>query len=564
MPRVGKVSYVRSKQPPSAKEGLEYAIATMAINGVRKSKQPPSAETGSIGWPSVLSVANIVLVTFNLDYGACFLILLTNLWAPPTTLASQINSTFAGKNIHEQPEISTDLSLNQAMVEMAQSDSGFMPLLQEVRTPSWDGRHSTVYTLNYVFEYNDHIFDILLSPHTIAGYDAADSIESQYLQRMEEASFCDSEDKEEIERMFQESDRVEHEIEIKVLEVSQAIMQNEARGVLEVSQAIMQNEARGGKAQRGITLGIHATKTNEIEIKVLEVSQAIMQNEARGGEAQRGITLGIHATETGSLHTLMYPKVINLQVVTKEGKLMAIKRDDLPIYDLHPPITDPRILNISLPHYQVSTIQVIANLFSTVYKVTVDGEIMCAKLARESTHDSICDDINKLYEIQSANFPSVVRVPRLIGLVESHTGIVGYLMAYIPTYRHNLEYALRCAKTTLGADDRHRDGTPLPATTISKARREKWSSQIEETLVALHSRNIVWGDAKTANILIDEATDDAWVVDFGGGNTEGWIDHELRESVEGDQQALRRIKKELAKDWLHEEDSHSGEYPVAE
>ncbi|KFY58857.1 hypothetical protein V496_05923 [Pseudogymnoascus sp. VKM F-4515 (FW-2607)] len=398
------------------------------------------------------------------------------------------------------------------MVEMAQSDSGFMPLLQEVRTPSWDGRHSTVYTLNYVFEYNDHIFDILLSPHTIAGYDAADSIESQYLQRMEEASFCDSEDKEEIERMFQESDRVEH----------------------------------------------------EIEIKVLEVSQAIMQNEARGGEAQRGITLGIHATETGSLHTLMYPKVINLQVVTKEGKLMAIKRDDLPIYDLHPPITDPRILNISLPHYQVSTIQVIANLFSTVYKVTVDGEIMCAKLARESTHDSICDDINKLYEIQSANFPSVVRVPRLIGLVESHTGIVGYLMAYIPTYRHNLEYALRCAKTTLGADDRHRDGTPLPATTISKARREKWSSQIEETLVALHSRNIVWGDAKTANILIDEATDDAWVVDFGGGNTEGWIDHELRESVEGDQQALRRIKKELAKDWLHEEDSHSGEYPVAE
>jgi hypothetical protein len=241
-------------------------------------------------------------------------------------------------------------------------------------------------------------------------------------------------------------------------------------------------------------------------------------------ETSRNLTLGVQATESGPLHTLMYPKVINLQVVTKEGKLMAVKRDDLPAHDFHPPITNPRVLGISLPHYQVSIIQVLNELFETVYKVIINGEVMCAKLARNSTHDSISDEINKLYEIQTANFSSVVRVPLLMGLIESHTGIVGFLMAYIPTYRHNLEYALRCAKATLGADDRHRDGTPLPATTISKARREKWSRQIEETLAALHSRNIVWGDAKTANVLIDEVTDDAWVVDFGGGNTKGWID----------------------------------------
>jgi hypothetical protein len=51
-----------------------------------------------------------------------------------------------------------------------------------------------------------------------------------------------------------------------------------------------------------------------------------------------------------------------------------------------------------------------------------------------------------------------------------------------------------------------------------------------------------------ANILIDEVTDNAWVVDFGGGNTEGWIDLELHGSVAGDIQALERIKKELADD----------------
>lgn len=114
---------------------------------------------------------------------------------------------------------------------------------------------------------------------------------------------------------------------------------------------------------------------------------------------------------------------------------------------------------------------------------------------------------------------------------------------------HGVE-AERASETSL-------DGTPLPATTISNARREKWSCQIEETLAALHSRNIVWGDAKTANVLIDEVTDDAWVVDFGGGNTKGWIDRELHGSIEGDQQALRRIKEELPEDWSLGEDSHS-------
>lgn len=44
--------------------------------------------------------------------------------------------------------------------------------------------------------------------------------------------------------------------------------------------------------------------------------------------------------------------------------------------------------------------------------------------------------------------------------------------------------------------------------------------------------------------------DDAWVVDFGGGNTVGWVDRGLHGSVEGDEQALARIKKELAEDWL--------------
>jgi len=52
--------------------------------------------------------------------------------------------------------------------------------------------------------------------------------------------------------------------------------------------------------------------------------------------------------------------------------------------------------------------------------------------------------------------------------------------------------------------------------------------------------DVVWGDAKTSNVLIDEHGD-AWILDFGGGNTVGWIPEELVGTKEGDFQALKMI-----------------------
>ena len=52
---------------------------------------------------------------------------------------------------------------------------------------------------------------------------------------------------------------------------------------------------------------------------------------------------------------------------------------------------------------------------------------------------------------------------------------------------------------------------------------------------------MIWGDGKPDNILIHDKIDDAWVIDFGGGYTKGWVDEELQETLEGDEQALGRI-----------------------
>ncbi len=62
--------------------------------------------------------------------------------------------------------------------------------------------------------------------------------------------------------------------------------------------------------------------------------------------------------------------------------------------------------------------------------------------------------------------------------------------------------------------------------------KKRWARQIRETVAGLHQAGITWGDAKPDNILID-AQGDAWVIDFGGGRTEGWVDSGKAGSVEG-------------------------------
>ncbi|KAE8373414.1 hypothetical protein BDV26DRAFT_285139 [Aspergillus bertholletiae] len=76
------------------------------------------------------------------------------------------------------------------------------------------------------------------------------------------------------------------------------------------------------------------------------------------------------------------------------------------------------------------------------------------------------------------------------------------------------------------------------------AERCKWYTQVQDAIYSLHQHNIIWGDAKAENILIDHKND-TWIVDFGGGYTIGWDSPEHGKTIEGDLEGLQNVRKFL-------------------
>ncbi|CAK7222232.1 hypothetical protein SCUCBS95973_004773 [Sporothrix curviconia] len=134
-----------------------------------------------------------------------------------------------------------------------------------------------------------------------------------------------------------------------------------------------------------------------------------------------------------------------------------------------------------------------------------------------------------------------VRTPRLMGLVvdtdldDDTFNVVGFVRQWLPG--ESLDYVLRRASDGPSADDKRR-----------------WSAQIRQSVDALHSLGLVWGDGKTGNVVVgmedkdDDNGDlfgDAWLIDFGGGLTQGWIDQDKENTAEGDRQAVKKILEAL-------------------
>ncbi|KAI1325340.1 hypothetical protein F5Y16DRAFT_411487 [Xylariaceae sp. FL0255] len=129
-------------------------------------------------------------------------------------------------------------------------------------------------------------------------------------------------------------------------------------------------------------------------------------------------------------------------------------------------------------------------------------------------------------KIASANLDSHLNLCHLFGVViDDDNAIHGLLLTYIDHDGQTLSYSYN----------------PSPFN------EQKWMNQLDATLKELHKAGIVWGDVKADNVLIDRE-DNAWVIDFGGDYTPGWVEDEMAGTIEGDLAGMAKIRKYIFQD----------------
>ena len=240
------------------------------------------------------------------------------------------------------------------------------------------------------------------------------------------------------------------------------------------------------------------------------------------------------------LHDLLFPKTSYYRLEARGARHTLVPIDDSEAYgrtygekiDTDDPFGGNNVkaeVDASLPQYTPEQIQVLHELVSgggTVCHVRVGNQDMLCKARHDGLNSpSLEREANCLLNLSSA-LPdlSAIRVPALLGYVK-HPGsnaVLGILREWVSS------------DSSLGElEKRNFDG-------VSKERREKWGHQITQTVGQLHTFGVAWGDAKPDNVVID-LNDDAWLIDFGGGWTHGWVDAALQGTIHGDNQALEKM-----------------------
>lgn len=159
-------------------------------------------------------------------------------------------------------------------------------------------------------------------------------------------------------------------------------------------------------------------------------------------------------------------------------------------------------------------------------RVKIKDDIYFLKVVDPTQPSPTKREIRLLKRIEELGLHKHIRVPRVEGLLgsgDSHVEIIGFLQTDIEE------------PTPL---------TKLLDEDVPQAKREKWAKESERIKEVLHENDIVWGDAKADNFMVDKH-DNLWIIDFGGSYTDGWIDPDLMETEEGDDMGVERIVNAL-------------------
>lgn len=154
------------------------------------------------------------------------------------------------------------------------------------------------------------------------------------------------------------------------------------------------------------------------------------------------------------------------------------------------------------------------------------------KIVDNNQPNPIKRELDILYRAMELNLSKEINIPALTGLVTfddaentkaGQKRIMGFLQTDI-----------------LGAQPL----TRMLDSSIPQDKRERWAAEADRAKEVLHAHDIIWGDAKADNFVVDE-DDKLWIIDFGGSYTEGWVDPEKKETLEGDDMGTERIVNAL-------------------
>lgn len=231
-----------------------------------------------------------------------------------------------------------------------------------------------------------------------------------------------------------------------------------------------------------------------------------------------------------TLHDCLFPEVLHYSLCVVETKLLPVFLDSVGRERfMGALLSESQELGYSVfPTYRPDEINVpVSDVSSSLpaipRKVYIKGQQLAFfKSVGAGDVNSTFRELKAYARIKPDILSQSINTCKLYGIVQipSSGRIVGLLLSHIEFDNRTL----LCA----GTDPRY------------ASMRHKWMDQITRSVEELHAHGVVWGDAKPDNVLID-VQDDAYLIDFGGGYTSGWVDKELANTTEGDLQGLQRI-----------------------
>ncbi|KAH9884227.1 hypothetical protein F4778DRAFT_763459 [Xylariomycetidae sp. FL2044] len=239
-----------------------------------------------------------------------------------------------------------------------------------------------------------------------------------------------------------------------------------------------------------------------------------------------------------SLHEWYHGPTYFYTLESKHGKIVPKQEDSQPelesrIEALVPRISIPKyIKNLGIPWYHPDDVTVVTATDQPgpyhPSRVQIGDEVHFFKVVDPTQPQPTKRELKIMKEVERKGLHEQIRVPLVKGLIgyggaTSQQIIMGFLQTDIE------------------------DPTPLTRmldSDVVEEKRDTWAREAERMVRVLHDHDIVWGDAKADNFMVDRHGD-LWIIDFGGSYTDGWVDPELMETEEGDDMGVEKIVRAL-------------------